>query len=62
MLLAPILFFKGFTLLFSLGLWGVLQAVYNLQQNWGETALYLILSVIFLALGILNLWKIKFQE
>jgi|GEM_PF-6896346 hypothetical protein len=36
MLLAPILFFKGFTLLFSLGLWGVLQAVYNLQQNWGR--------------------------
>jgi hypothetical protein len=62
MILAPLFFLKGFTLLFSVGLTGVLMPFYNQTFNPGETAFYLILSVVFLALGILNLWKINFRN
>lgn len=59
---APILFFKAFTLLFSVGLGGILKPLYNQTANLGESAFYIILSVIFLALAVLNFWKLEFQK
>lgn len=58
-ILAPILFIKAFTLLFSVGLGGFVKPFYNQTAATGETAFYIILSVIFLALAGLNLWKIR---
>ena len=62
LILAPILFVKGFTLLFSVGLGGLLKPFYNQTANSGETTFYIMLSVILLALAILSFWKIRFQE
>ena len=62
LILAPILFVKAFTLLFSVGLGGLLKPFYNQIAAPGETSFYLILSVIFLSLAVLNFWKIRFQE
>ena len=59
---APILFFKAFTLLFTVGLGGFLKPLYNQTANQGESAFYIILSVIFLALTVLNFWKIEFYK
>lgn len=62
LIFAPMLFIKAFTLLFSVGLGGLVKPLYNQTADSGETAFYIILSVIFLALAILNLWQIRFQE
>ena len=62
LILTPILFVKAFTLLFSVGLGGLLKPLYNQSANPGETSFYIILSVIFLSLAILNFWKIRFAE
>ena len=62
MILAPLFFFKGFTLLFSVGLGEIFKPFYNQTFNPGEAAFYLILSVVFLALALLILWKIKFRK
>lgn len=59
---APILFFKAFTLLFSVGLGGFIKLLYNQIANQSESMFYIILSVIFLALAVLNFWKIEFQK
>ena len=61
LILTPILFVKAFTLLFSVGLGGLLKPFYNQIADPGETSFYLILSVIFLSLAALNFWKISFQ-
>jgi hypothetical protein len=62
LILASILFVKAFTLLFSVGLGGLLKPFYNQIADPGETSFYLILSVIFLSLAVLSFWKIRFQE
>lgn len=58
---APLLFFKAFTLLFSVGLGGLLKPLYNLKTEQGENMFYILLSLIFLALAILNYWKLDFK-
>ena len=62
LIFAPILFIKAFTLLFSVGLGGLFKLLYNQTAALGEIAFYFILSAIFLALAVLNFWKISFQE
>ena len=62
LIFTPILFFKAFTLLFSVGLGGLMKPLYGQTAVQGETAFYLILSFIYLAFAILNFWKISFQE
>jgi hypothetical protein len=62
LIFAPILFIKAFTLLFSVGLGGLFKLLYNQTAASGEIAFYFILSAIFLALAVLNFWKISFQE
>ena len=62
LILTPILFVKAFTLLFSVGLGGLLKPLYNQSATPEETSFYIILSVIFLSLAILNFWKIRFPE
>ena len=61
LIFAPILFFKAFTLLFSVGLGGLFQPLFGKTVPVGETAFYLVLSVIFLALALLCFWKTRFQ-
>ena len=62
LIFAPILFFKAFTLLFSVGLGGLLKPLYSQVANQGETVFYLSLSIIYLAFAMLNFWKISFQQ
>jgi hypothetical protein len=59
---APILFFKAFTLLFSVGLGGLMASLFGQTIDPGQTAFYLVLSIIYLAFAILDFWKISFQE
>jgi hypothetical protein len=51
---APILFFKAFTLLFSVGLGGLIMPFYGQAADQGETAFYIILSVIYLVFAVIN--------
>lgn len=62
LIFSPILFFKAFTLLFSVGLGGLLKPLYGQTANQGETAFYVILSIVYLAFTVLNFWKISFQD
>jgi hypothetical protein len=62
LLFAPILFIKAFTLLFSVGVGGLFQLFYLQAVAVGEIVFYMLLSIIFLALAVLNLWKLRFQE
>jgi hypothetical protein len=62
LILAPILFFKAFTLLFSVGLGGLFAPYYDQTVASGEIAFYLVLSIIFLAFAGLNFWKMRFVE
>lgn len=59
---APLLFFKAFTLLFSVGLGGLLKPLYNQISVQGENMFYIILSIIFLALAVLNYWNLDFKN
>jgi len=52
LVLAPVLFLKAFTLLFSVGLGGLLKPLYHQEIAAGETAFYLVLSVVYLALAV----------
>lgn len=62
-LIAPILFFKAFTLLFSVVLGSFIKPlINNLPANQEEGFFYIILSVIFLAMALLNFWKLDFQK
>ncbi|MFP4020289.1 MAG: hypothetical protein ACLFUK_01680 [Halanaerobium sp.] len=58
-LLAPVLFFKAFTLLFSVALGSFLCPFYNINFNAEEAFFYLILSLSFLALSLLNFSQLK---
>lgn len=62
LILTPLLFIKAFTLLFSVGLGGLLMPLYNQTIVIGETMFYFILSAIFLVLAILNFRTISFKE
>ena len=59
---APILFFKAFTLLFSVGLGSLIKPLFDQPTTPEETGFYLVLSVIFLALGVVSFWKIDFAR
>ena len=59
---APILFFKAFTLLFSVGLGGFLKLFYNQTTNFDENIFYLVLSFIFLFLALLGIKFLKFSK
>jgi len=62
LIFSPILFLKAFTLLFSVGLGGLVKPYYGVTANSGETAFYLLLSAIYLFFAVLNILKIEFQE
>ena len=53
-LIAPALFFKAFTLLFSVALGSFLRPFYNVNFRAEEASFYLILSLLFLGLSMLN--------
>ena len=60
---APVLMsLKAFTLLFSVGLGGLLKPLYNQSAGSGETAFYFSLSAVFLALAVFGLRRINFGE
>lgn len=59
---APILFFKAFTLLFSVGLGGFLKPLYNQPVNKEEYMFYIILSAIFLSFAVLDFSRINLQK
>jgi len=56
---APLLFFKAFTLLFSVGLGGLLKPLFNQVAEQGENIFYIILSIIFLSLALLNICNLN---
>jgi len=58
-LMAPVLFFKAFTLLFSVALGSFLRPIYDVSFSADEAVFYLILSLTFLALSILNFKNLK---
>ena len=62
LIFAPILFFKAFTLLFSVGLGGLMKPLYGQIAEQGETVFYLTLSVVYMAFAMLNFWKISFRQ
>jgi hypothetical protein len=62
LIFAPILFFKSFTLLFSVGLGGLFHPLFGRTVPVGETAFYMVLSVIYLALALLCFCKTRFQS
>ncbi|MGM0438731.1 MAG: hypothetical protein ACQEQD_10725 [Bacillota bacterium] len=61
-LMAPVLFFKGFTLLFSVALGSFLRPLYNVNFSVEEAFFYLILSLSFLALSLLIFQQLKIKS
>ncbi|TDO73381.1 hypothetical protein DFR79_13819 [Halanaerobium saccharolyticum] len=61
-LMAPVLFFKAFSLLFSVALGSFLRPLYNVNFNTEEASFYLTLSLIFLALAVLNFQQLKIRK
>ena len=61
-LLAPLLFFKAFTLLFSVALGSFLRPLYNVNFSAEEAFFYLILSLSFLSLSLLNFQQLKIKR
>jgi hypothetical protein len=59
LLLTPTLFIKGFTLLFSVALGGILKPFFNQTGGMGEIGMYLGLSVVFLALTVVYFRNLK---
>jgi len=55
LLITPALFVHGFTLLFPVALGGMLKPLYQQASSPGEVGFFLVLSVMFLALGIVYL-------
>ena len=62
LILAPVLFIKAFTLLFSVGLGGVFLLLSGQTADLGESAFYFILSAAFLALAVYCFKQIHFQR
>lgn len=60
--MAPLLFFKGFTLLFSVALGSFLRPLYNVNFSAEEAFFYLILSLAFLALSLLIFQQLKIKS
>ena len=58
---APVLFFKAFTLLFSVAIGSFLRPFYNVNFIAEEAFFYLILSLSFLALAFLNFKKLEIK-
>lgn len=61
-LMAPLLFFKAFTLLFSVALGSFLRPFYNVNFIAEEAFFYLILSLIFLALSLLIFHQLEIKK
>ncbi len=59
---APLLFFKAFTLLFSVGLGGLIKPLFDQTANQSENIFYVTLSVIFLVLAVLNYYNLNFAN
>jgi hypothetical protein len=59
LLLTPALFIKGFTLLFSVALGGLLKPFFGQSANAGEIAQYLGLALVFLILTVILLSNIR---
>ena len=59
---ATMLFFKAFTLLFSVGLGALIKPIYNQAANTSEGFFYIILSLIFLGLAVLNYIKLNIAD
>jgi len=59
LLLTPALFIKGFTLLFSVALGGILKPLYHQQGDAGEIWLFLGLSIVFLVLSVVYFRNLK---
>lgn len=62
LVLMPILFIKAFTLLFSVGLGGLLKPYYGQVMPLGETIFYIGLSVLFLLLAIAYLVHLQIAQ
>lgn len=60
-LIAPTLFFKAFTLLFSVALGSFLRPLYNVNFSAEEAFFYLILSLSFLILSMLSFQQLKIK-
>jgi hypothetical protein len=60
-LIAPALFFKAFTLLFSVAIGSFLRPLYNVNFNAEEAFFYLILSLSFLILSMLSFQQLKIK-
>jgi len=59
-ILAPLLFFKAFTLLFSVGLGGLIKPLFGQASVKSENLFYITLSIIFLTLAVLNYLSLDF--
>lgn len=59
--LAPIIFFKSFTLLFSVGIGSFTKLFLNSTTNFQEGFLYIALSLLFLGVSIAIINKIDYQ-
>lgn len=58
---APLLFFKAFTLLFSVGLGGLLKPLFDQTTDQGDNMFYISLSAIFFVLALLNYYYLEFD-
>jgi hypothetical protein len=58
-LLTPVLFIKGFTVLFPLVIAEYLKPIYGQIMNRGEITFYLVLSLVFLALTVFYLLGLR---
>jgi len=62
LLLTPAVLIKGFTLLFSVALGGIIRFAETQSGNMTEILFYLVLSLVFLLLTIYYLRKLEIQE
>lgn len=62
LLLIPALFILGFSMLLPVGLGELLQPYYNYEINFDGLMFFLSLSIIFLIISILYLFKLKIKE
>ena len=59
---APVIFFKSFTLLFSVGMGSLVRLYLGSASNLQEGALYIVLSLIFLGLSLSVIKNLKFTN
>lgn len=58
---APVMFFKSFTLLFSVGLGSVVRLYLNMPGNFIEGIPYMGLSLIFLGISLASIYKLRYS-